>query len=769
VYAVAAATGRVQSRLRGFRVLDVADFDRDGLADLFGTVEGGTKVRVFRGTPPELWGVLGNGWQPGPDLDNDGIADVIDTNDPEHTTALSGADGHRLWSAAVGGLVKGVTPPPDGDLDGDGVPDVLVVQEQLASGLDAGAASVRALSGRTGKQLWSVRINTPLGETVTFVNGRTLYLRCHRFSPGGPPDVLFGYMRVRRAGFSWPGLRMARISGGSGRVVWDEALDEPRGPETGLSSWELQPALADLDGDGVLDLVLWVPITTAGADADRFNRGCQVRAFSGKDGKLLWKGPSFAGTHQAPNARFGLPVPAVWRGAGGPEVAVTTYDKGENAPAGRRPSCEVVVLNGKDGEVEWRWRGDDGFSSLGWRDATPKLVRQATGTALCVSVQDSTQVKVDPKTGRSTGACQLVLLDPVRHQVFQRRDFEPSARLRVPFWVHDLDGAGNDEVLFIENGTMYALRGGLKDWWNWKLPAQDGSLVRIDPGRHGQPATVVVASGGSLYGLDGSTGHPRWRCDGAHTSDALLTMSTSEQPPRVLSVGLRGGPVEAGICRQALAVGPDGKYLPPEPAKQPDGHPPPADPRLARPLPWRSLATVPDNDVIKKGVFGLALLLGALVLPVWLFRLAYRRQSGRLTLLPVLWLGGLYLWAFLGYGTRGLEAGALYLAAAVVLAGPLLLFVVLVARSTFRRRWRVVVLLLAFGVLATLITAGVWLAADARHMDPAEHYSWRGWYAVSLAGVYCWGALLAAGLCGWGLFRVGRRLGSRLLRRPRPA
>jgi outer membrane protein assembly factor BamB len=772
-YTLAATTGQVQSRLRGFRLLEVADFNRDGLADLCGTVEEGTKVRAFQGSSPELWRLLGNGWRPVPDLDSDGIGDVIDVSDREHTTVVSGNDGHRLWSADVGGQVKVATPLPDGDLDGDGVPDILVGGDQPAPGI-ASSPALRALSGRTGKQLWSFAVNTQSDETVTFMNGRTPYLRCHRFVTGEPPDVLFGYMTMGQSAVHENSLRMVRISGRNGRAVWNEALDEPRGPERGFPGVEFQPSLADLDGDGVLDLVLWVPVTDEWANAAGGHRGCQLRAFSGKDGRRLWKGPSFAGTIHAPDSAFGLPVPVILSREGVPQVAVTTYGEDENAPAGQQPYCEVVVLNGKDGEVQWRWRGDDTqYIDADWRNAAPQLVRLATGPALCVSIHDGKQPpKVDPKTGQLAGPYrghQLVLLDAVRHQLLQRRDFGPFTTSRLPFWVQDLDGEGNDEVLFVEKGMVYALRDGLKDWWSWKLPAQDGSLVKIEPARQGQPATVVVASGGSVYGLDGSTGRPRWRCEGVKTPVALLLATDPQKPPRVLSEAPSNSPVSVGVCRQALAVGPDGSYVLPGPWQRPDGNPLPADPRLARPLPWHRLATVPDSTEIKDGVRGLALLFTVLILPAWLFRWAWRRRSWRLALVPVLCLGVLCLWAYLAYGTNALFLGRLYLLPATVLAGPPLLFLGLVARTAFRRHWRSFALLLAFGVLATLITAAVWLAIDARHMDPAENYSWRGWYAVLLVGVYAWGVLLLVCLCGRALFRSGRWLVSRLMRRLRPA
>jgi outer membrane protein assembly factor BamB len=841
-YALSARTGRVQAQMPGFRVLVVADFDRDGLADLCGTVERGTKLRVFRGTQPELWRLLGNGWQAVPDLDNDGIADVIDANDREHTTALSGTDGHLLWSADVGGLVKVVTPLPDGDLDGDGVPDILVVH-QPASQAIASTPSLRALSGRTGQQLWSFPIKTPLGERVAFVNERTLYLRCHRFSAQEQPDVLLGYNTTAGDAATAKSLRMVRISGRSGRAVWNGTLEESAAPEQGKVRFpgvELQPVLADLNGDGVLDLVLWVEILegaspgwssvswstrvsmrggmgqgaegpgwssvsrsirtaldTAGeeASADWVSRAHQLRAFSGKDGKLLWKGPSSADISEPLDAAFALPVPVLLHGERVPQVVTATYGVDKNAPGGQRSFCDVLVLNGTDGELQWQWSGDDALgitSASDWREASPKLVRLATGSDVCVSIHDAKlPPKVDPNTGLTRSGNQLVLLDAARRQVLQRRDLAGYQLTRPRFWVQDLDGDGNDEVLFFEKAALYALRDGLKDWWSWELPAQDWSLLRIEPAQHGQPATVVVASGGSVYGLDGTTGHPRWRCEGVHSTDelvppndplaqlrpwhqgvvrrpaALLPANDSQALPRVMFGGPMDSSASTVICRQALAIGPDGKYLLPEPWQRPDDHPSPDDPRLARPLPWRSLAIVPDN--IMWGVRGLALLFGVLILPVWLFRWARRRRSWRLALLPALWLGMLSLWGYLAYGINALFLGWPYLVGAIVLGGPPLVLLGFLVRSAIRRRWRTVALLLGCAVLATLIAAGVWLGIDARNMDPAEHYSWQGWYAVAQVGVYAWSLLLFCGLCGWWLSRVARWLGSSLARRLRPA
>jgi outer membrane protein assembly factor BamB len=776
-YTLAAATGRVQARVPGFRALGVADLNRDGLPDLYGTAAEGTMLRAFRGAPPEPWRLLGNAWQPGQDFDGDGIADVIDTNDPEHTTALSGDDGHRLWQADIGGLMKVVPPLPDGDLDGDGVADVLLVANSTSS-WQVTSTSLRALSGRTGKPLWS---SAAIAESPHGIN--VSYLRSHRMTAEGPPDVLLSYFLASGSG-PFSGRRwMARLDGRSGKVAWNEPLHEPLPTDT-ATGLQLQPALADLDGDGVLDLILLVPVP--GSDetpSPGAEPNCGLRAYSGRDGRLLWVGPQVrSGGGSWPMLMgFSLPRPAVGPTGedGAPVIAVTTYGQQEDGPAHGTTYCEVLVLSGKDGRLIWRWRGDDARNLHidRWDAVTPQRVNLDTGAALCVMIHDfQLTFSRDPRTGQNgpTGKSgfQLVLLDFIRGTVLQRRDLPEENPGRAPFWVQDLDGDGKDEVLYLRKGELHALRGGIegKPWWTWTFPGQGGSVLRIEPARQGHPGTVVVLSGDSIYGLDGSTGRPRWRCDVVPTpGNAQVPQLLPATDPQGLPHVLFAGPSRLGpstlICRQALPASPTGEYLLPQARRRPDDGVPP-DPRLIRPLPWGML--LPYLDIME-GAQAFAVLFVGLIVPGWLMRRAWRQRSWKLALLPVLWLGILCLWASIQYGTAALRPGLVYLGGALVVGVPALLFVGLVGGAVFRRRWRRLGLLLAVGLLVTLVHAGVWLAIDARGMDPAEHYSWEGWYAMLLIGAYEAGVLLLGVLCLVGLYRVGRWLVSRARRRVRPA
>ena len=89
--------------------------------------------------------------------------------------------------------------------------------------------------------------------------------------------------------------------------MWEQALGDYGNLD--LRQTKIPFAIADLDGDGVKDIVFWLPVAPAGptAASNRSERlgttapaeGHEVtgprplfelRAYSGRDGKLLWRG-----------------------------------------------------------------------------------------------------------------------------------------------------------------------------------------------------------------------------------------------------------------------------------------------------------------------------------------------------------------------------------------------------------------------------------------------------------------------------------------------
>ena len=178
VHVLATATGREAHVIEGLLRPGTADFDGDGLADLWGAVDG--KFRAFRRAAPEASRTLG-GFQPAGDLDGDGISDVVSSDskpepresklDSGTAIARSGRDGRILWKALLdpwenrffGGertYSYSLKPLklPAGDLDGDGAPEILVHRGTAAARRNNQSRAflhLQAISGRTGRTLWS--------------------------------------------------------------------------------------------------------------------------------------------------------------------------------------------------------------------------------------------------------------------------------------------------------------------------------------------------------------------------------------------------------------------------------------------------------------------------------------------------------------------------------------------------------------------------------------------------------------------------------------
>jgi tRNA A-37 threonylcarbamoyl transferase component Bud32/outer membrane protein assembly factor BamB len=240
--------GRVDE-LGIIRMGTVLDCNGDGIPDLavlFDAHAPGDRWRkdllsIFRGTPLYQWRRVGV-WQQELSV---GREKTNDRAGPE----LKGRD--RGPYPNEFGVSPFVAPPlPDGDLDGDGVPDVLTFRSLPGEPLPgpAGGGVLSAYSGADGHRLWSVRLENSRDERGVVQRGLGIcwFLGCRILEKGGRPCV------IAALGDGSPANVLLVLDGASGKVLrkWE-------GPE--VEEWaRCRPVFADVNGGGKLAILGYV-------------------------------------------------------------------------------------------------------------------------------------------------------------------------------------------------------------------------------------------------------------------------------------------------------------------------------------------------------------------------------------------------------------------------------------------------------------------------------------------------------------------------------
>ncbi|MBK9657630.1 MAG: FG-GAP repeat protein, partial [Rhodanobacteraceae bacterium] len=204
-----------------------------------------TSIRTIRGC-------CGFGWALSPlrDIDGDGITDaIVGQNGNGHVFVYSGRSGQQLHDFSLPGSDLGNAVADAGDVDADGMHDIVAGAVNFAAGL------IRVYSGRTGAQLLAV--DAPAGSSgfgqsvagVGDVNG------------DGRADLLVGaHLGLGRAFV---------ISGADGAVLRTLSSVDNRGFGAGVAK------LRDVSGDGIAELLV-----SSMNDA-------RLLVYSGADGSLL--------------------------------------------------------------------------------------------------------------------------------------------------------------------------------------------------------------------------------------------------------------------------------------------------------------------------------------------------------------------------------------------------------------------------------------------------------------------------------------------------
>jgi outer membrane protein assembly factor BamB len=349
-------TGRLRHSVSGLESIGAADFDGDGLPDLYGyrpksfnprgAVDIG-KLHVFKATGPESVRKFGD-WQVAGDFANEGRRALI-----QHDRAVSSRDGRELWHSptlpkpdAKGKILPYLVQPVP-DLNSDGVPDLLV-HRSLPNNNDDHYVPLTVVSGKDGRVLWEVKDLTIRVGNWTW-NGKPWptplsscqFVGCRDLDGDGKSELIFVDRHQDAQGNTFP-IRLLVLDGTTGRVKWQAPLTGAKQPSLDdLFTVFNRPEFADVDGQGVL--TVFAPcLTDAGS--------VEIAAFDGRDGHERWRVP--LGNFGGANSAF-LPTMTVGRlTPDGPLELVVCSETTSDQMREER----VQVLNAADGKERWSWR-----------------------------------------------------------------------------------------------------------------------------------------------------------------------------------------------------------------------------------------------------------------------------------------------------------------------------------------------------------------------------------------------------------------------------
>lgn len=276
----------------GDSVAKVGDLDGDGIADLAAGMPGHSMTGTFAGACRFFSGSdgsvirtvhggmgglrIGSTVRPMGDVDGDGIDDVLvgGTGDPSsggRAMVFSGADGSVLLSkSGPNGELWGYSMDGVGDLSGDGVPDFVVGVPRFSgsTGFNCGAALV--FSGSDGALLMTLEgesNNDELGTSVANAGD---------VDGDGLNDIIAGAWLDDLNGLTPDAGSATVFSGADGSILykfWGDAANDEFGRAVASAG--------DVNADGYADMIVGAP------NDDVFGRCGSATVFSGFDGSVL--------------------------------------------------------------------------------------------------------------------------------------------------------------------------------------------------------------------------------------------------------------------------------------------------------------------------------------------------------------------------------------------------------------------------------------------------------------------------------------------------
>ncbi|MBK8979772.1 MAG: FG-GAP repeat protein [Planctomycetes bacterium] len=346
------ARGGIEDYARfGSGLAGVGDVDRDGFGDIAvaerSEFRSQTFIKFWSGSNPFPVGSFGFGLVPRTvspalaatgDLDGDGVRELLvgvpqlDSSSTGSVFVLRGATGQQLRRLVGPDPMAddrfGIDVANAGDVNGDGIDDALIGSDPIALA-PARTGYARVVSGADGRTLFTFS-----GDTVEDRFGVAVAGLGDLDADGRPDLAVVAAGSATRPGY----LRL--FSGRDGRV-----LDQLPGNLPGEGLAEVS-ALGDVDGDGIGDFAVGTVLEQRGGTAVG-----SARVFSGADRRLLWE--LFGATD---GDRYGAVIAggADLTGDGVPDFVVAApgaFDGGRDG--------YVELRSGGDGALIRTFRGED--------------------------------------------------------------------------------------------------------------------------------------------------------------------------------------------------------------------------------------------------------------------------------------------------------------------------------------------------------------------------------------------------------------------------
>lgn len=231
------------------------------------------------------------------DIDLDGKKDILVVG--TKLFVINGYDGSVKWKIDTPGGTFAV--PAIGDINNDGQKEVVMEHRWNTGGAPDGDLGVRAWD-KNGNEIWQRTFLVDRGGSYL---GYPVVADVVAANPGNEVIVeTYGTLYV--------------LKGSDGSTIWEKVIEAVDG-NSPYPTWSASPAVADVDNDGKLDIVLFVEID-----------GKSIAAFRG-DGTEIWK------TFLEGNMNSGPTIVDI-DNDGNREILVPTKDSG------------IYILN-KDGTI----------------------------------------------------------------------------------------------------------------------------------------------------------------------------------------------------------------------------------------------------------------------------------------------------------------------------------------------------------------------------------------------------------------------------------